>query len=155
MQICEQCPDGWLKCGKHIIVIRNAGTVNGYIYLKAESGDLGKASVFTRHGTYAPLQRIQNILPGHLDHTEHVAERGEAEDITIGDVAFPDADAHAAAVDKGDISLCLIPVSVGAEIRERRQLAIRKDMVDCDYYRMLNGDIENDQSPTAQILFPS
>lgn len=27
-------------------------------------------------------------------------------------------------------------------IRERRQLAIRRDMVDCDYYRMLEGDIE-------------
>ena len=27
-------------------------------------------------------------------------------------------------------------------IRERRQLAIRKDMVDCDYYRMLNGDMK-------------
>lgn len=33
--------------------------------------------------------------------------------------------------------------SVGAErvlVRERRQLAIRRDMVDCDYYRMLDGD---------------
>ena len=27
-------------------------------------------------------------------------------------------------------------------IRERRQLAIRRDMVDCDYYRMLEGDME-------------
>lgn len=27
-------------------------------------------------------------------------------------------------------------------IRERRQLAIRRDMVDCDYYRMLAGDME-------------
>ena len=26
-------------------------------------------------------------------------------------------------------------------IRERRQLAIRRDMVDCDYYRMLEGDM--------------
>ena len=29
-----------------------------------------------------------------------------------------------------------------ALIRERRQLAIRRDMVDCDYYRMLEGDME-------------
>ena len=27
-------------------------------------------------------------------------------------------------------------------IRERRQLAIRQDLVDCDYYRMLEGDME-------------
>lgn len=27
-------------------------------------------------------------------------------------------------------------------IRERRQLAVRRDMVDCDYYRMLEGDVE-------------
>ena len=27
-------------------------------------------------------------------------------------------------------------------IRERRQLAIRRDRVDCDYYRMLEGDVE-------------
>ncbi|MBQ9535980.1 MAG: response regulator [Clostridia bacterium] len=27
-------------------------------------------------------------------------------------------------------------------IRERRQLAVRRDMVDCDYYRMLEGDME-------------
>lgn len=27
-------------------------------------------------------------------------------------------------------------------IRERRQLAIRRDRVDCDYYRMLQGDVE-------------
>ena len=26
-------------------------------------------------------------------------------------------------------------------IRERRQLAVRRDMVDCDYYRMLEGDM--------------
>ena len=26
-------------------------------------------------------------------------------------------------------------------IRERRQIAIRRDMVDCDYYRMLSGDM--------------
>ena len=26
-------------------------------------------------------------------------------------------------------------------IRERRQLAVRRDMVDCDYYRMLSGDM--------------
>lgn len=34
--------------------------------------------------------------------------------------------------------------SIGMEdvlIRERRQLAIRLDMVDCDYYRMLDGDV--------------
>ena len=34
--------------------------------------------------------------------------------------------------------------SIGMEdvlIRERRQLAIRRDMVDCDYYRMLDGDV--------------
>ena len=30
----------------------------------------------------------------------------------------------------------------GVLIRERRQLAVRRDMVDCDYYRMLEGDIE-------------
>ena len=30
----------------------------------------------------------------------------------------------------------------GILIRERRQLAVRRDMVDCDYYRMLEGDIE-------------
>lgn len=29
-----------------------------------------------------------------------------------------------------------------ALIRERRQLAIRREMVDCDYYRMLEGDME-------------
>jgi two-component SAPR family response regulator len=27
-------------------------------------------------------------------------------------------------------------------IRERRQLAVRRDLVDCDYYRMLEGDME-------------
>ena len=27
-------------------------------------------------------------------------------------------------------------------IRKRRQLAIRRDMLDCDYYRMLDGDME-------------
>ena len=27
-------------------------------------------------------------------------------------------------------------------IRDRRQLAVRRDMVDCDYYRMLEGDME-------------
>ena len=27
-------------------------------------------------------------------------------------------------------------------IREHRDIAIRKDLVDCDYYRMLEGDIE-------------
>ncbi len=26
--------------------------------------------------------------------------------------------------------------------RERRQLAVRRDLVDCDYYRMLEGDME-------------
>ena len=26
-------------------------------------------------------------------------------------------------------------------IRERRQLALRREMVDCDYYRMLSGDM--------------
>ena len=34
---------------------------------------------------------------------------------------------------------------LGAEnvlIREKRQLAIRSDMIDCDYYRMLNGDMQ-------------
>jgi len=30
----------------------------------------------------------------------------------------------------------------GILIRERRQLAVRRDMVDCDYYRMLEGNIE-------------
>lgn len=29
----------------------------------------------------------------------------------------------------------------GLLIRERRQLAVRRDMVDCDYYRMLAGDM--------------
>ena len=27
-------------------------------------------------------------------------------------------------------------------IREHRELAIRRDMVDCDYYRMLEGDMD-------------
>ena len=27
-------------------------------------------------------------------------------------------------------------------IRERRQLAVRRDMLDCDYYRMMDGDME-------------
>ncbi len=27
-------------------------------------------------------------------------------------------------------------------IRRHRDLAIRKDMVDCDYYRMLDGDMD-------------
>ena len=27
-------------------------------------------------------------------------------------------------------------------IREHRELAIRKGLVDCDYYRMLDGDME-------------
>lgn len=27
-------------------------------------------------------------------------------------------------------------------IRERRQLAIRRNMIDCDYYRMLDGDVD-------------
>ena len=27
-------------------------------------------------------------------------------------------------------------------IREHRELAIRRDMVDCDYYRMLDGDMD-------------
>lgn len=34
---------------------------------------------------------------------------------------------------------------VGAEdvlVRERRQIALRRDMVDCDYYRMLEGDMD-------------
>ena len=26
-------------------------------------------------------------------------------------------------------------------IRERRQLAIRRELLDCDYYRMLEGDM--------------
>lgn len=35
--------------------------------------------------------------------------------------------------------------SIGMEdilIRERRQLAVRRCLVDCDYYRMLEGDVE-------------
>ena len=35
--------------------------------------------------------------------------------------------------------------SIGMEsllIREHRQVAIRRDMVDCDYYRMLDGDVD-------------
>ena len=35
--------------------------------------------------------------------------------------------------------------SIGMErvlIREHRELAIRKDLIDCDYYRMLEGDMD-------------
>ena len=27
-------------------------------------------------------------------------------------------------------------------IRSRQQLAVRRDLVDCDYYRMLDGDMD-------------
>ena len=43
----------------------------------------------------------------------------------------------------GDIRNCL--GRIGMEdvlIRERRQLALRRDRLDCDYYRMLAGDME-------------
>lgn len=45
--------------------------------------------------------------------------------------------------------------SIGMEdvlIRERRQLAIRRDMVDCDYFKMLDGDVNSLNSFNGEYM---
>ena len=39
-----------------------------------------------------------------------------------------------------------------ALIRERRQLAVRRDMVDCDYYRLLAGDEQAIQAFNGEYM---
>ena len=86
--------------------------------LIAQAGDLQEAAGLAGHRAGAPLQRVQDLLAGDLDHAHGVAEGMDLEDIVEGDVARVDVDADAAAVDKGDIRAGLVAVGVRAQVAQ-------------------------------------
>ena len=86
--------------------------------LIGQAGDLQEAAVLAGHVARAPLQRVEDLLAGGLDHAQGVAEGMHLEDVAQSDVARGDGDADAAAVDERHIGLALVAVGVGAQVAQ-------------------------------------
>ena len=122
--------------------------VNGYIvkpvYADRVREELDHLNEVFWHGKPVIVQRRQSkeLLAFLIDREGRACTAEE-----IAAALWEDEDSNAA---KARIRQILHDLratlrEIGMEellIRERRQLAIRRDMVDCDYYRMLEGDIE-------------
>ena len=65
-----------------------------------------------------PLQRIQHLPAGDLDHGQVVAVGAHPEDVVVADVPLRDVIADAAAGNEGNIAAALIQKGVGAQIAE-------------------------------------
>ncbi len=108
-----------VKCFGHFDVYRNGEPL---IFARKQSKEL-LAYLIDRNGAACSSQEIANTL--WREGSDNRAEQNRIR-VLINDL-------------RNTLK------QIGMEdvlIREHRELAIRKDMVDCDYYRMLEGDMD-------------
>ena len=103
---------------EHAVIVLYTGGRDARIHFIGHAGHLREAGELVRHAVNAPLQHIQDLLAGDLDHGEGIAEGLYSQQIAHGNIACFDGGADAAAVDDDNIrSAGLAQICVRHEVR--------------------------------------
>ena len=104
---------------KAALIVLYAGTVDGGIIFKGQTGHLLKALERIWQRMNGPFQNVQNLLTCGLDDSDRIAEGINPQKIVEGEIALGNRASNASTVDKGDVcSAGLIQKSVGAQVTQ-------------------------------------
>ena len=104
---------------EHLVRGFHNGRRDGRIHGEGDAGHLVKSAELAGQGVHGPLEGVQHLLAGDLDHGQAVAEGMDAQDVVQGQVALVQLHADAAAVDEGDVRFAgLVQVGIGAQVTE-------------------------------------
>ena len=84
-----------VHAGEQAVLVGGAGGLDVGVDLIGQAGNLQEAAVLAGHVARAPLQRVEDLLAGGLDHAQGVAEGMHLEDSAQSDIARGDGDADA------------------------------------------------------------